>query len=67
MMRTYGARYQNGSIRKVNRAKEHASEVRDSEIKDGRRHQRTEIHDGVKYRTEKDVRKAVELTVSQIN
>jgi integrase len=67
MMRTNRARYQNGSIRKVKRAKGHAWEVRHSEIKDGKRHQRTEIYDGVQYRTEKDVRKAVELTVSQIS
>jgi integrase len=36
-------------------------------MKDGKRHQRTEIYDPAKYKTEKDVRKAIELTVSQIN
>jgi hypothetical protein len=66
-MKTNRARYQNGSIRKVKRAKGYAWEVRYSEIKDSKRHQRTEIYDDVLYRTEKDVRKATELTVSQIN
>jgi hypothetical protein len=52
-MRTNRARYQNGSIRKVKRAKGYAWEVRYSEIKDGKRHQRTEIYDAILYQTEK--------------
>ena len=66
-MKTKKARYQNGSIRKVKRAKGYVWEVRYSELKDGKRHQRTEIYDSAQYRSEKDVRKAIELTVSQIN
>jgi integrase len=66
-VRTKKPRYQQGSIRRVKRAKGYAWEVRYSEMKDGKRHQRTEVYDGGEYRTEKDVRKAIELTVSQIN
>jgi len=66
-MKTKRARYQNGSIRKVKRAKGYVWEVRYSEMKEGRRHQRTEIYDQVMYKTESEVRKAIELTVSQIN
>jgi integrase len=36
-------------------------------MKNGKRHQRTEVYDGATCKTEKDVRKAIELTVSQIN
>jgi len=36
-------------------------------MKEGKRYQRTEVYDGGEYKTEKDVRKAIELTVSQIN
>jgi integrase len=42
-------------------------EVRFSGKKDGKRFQRTEMYDCALYRTEKDVRKAIELTVSQVN
>jgi integrase len=66
-VRTKKSRYQQGSIRRVKRAKGYAWEVRYSEMKDGKRYQRTEVYDGALYKTEKDVRKAIELTVSQIN
>jgi integrase len=61
------ARYQQGSIRKVERAKGFAWEVRFSEWKNGKRHQRTLTFDPAEYPTEKDVRKGLELTVSQVN
>jgi integrase len=61
------ARYQQGSIRKVARANGFAWEVRFSEWTDGKRHQRTQIFDAAKYPKEQDVRKAIELTVSQVN
>jgi len=61
------ARYQQGSIRKVPRATGHAWEVRFSEWKAGKRHQRTLTFDAAEYPTKKDVRKAMELTVSQVN
>jgi integrase len=66
-MKAKRARYQQGSIRKVSRTKGHAWEVRFSEWKGGKRHQRTLTLDAAEYPTEKDVRKALELTVSQIN
>jgi integrase len=66
-VRSRRARYQNGSIRKVPRASGFAWEVRFSEWKDGKRHQRTQIFDGVRFPKEQDVRKAIELTVSQVN
>jgi integrase len=66
-MRAKRARYQQGSIRKVPRAKGHAWEVRFSEWKGGKRHQRTLTFDPAEYPTEKDVRRALELTVSQVN
>jgi integrase len=66
-MKTKKARYQQGSVRRVERAKGFAWEVRFSEMNEGKRHQRTQIFDGAQYKTEKDVRKAIELTVSQIN
>jgi hypothetical protein len=61
------ARYQNGSIRRVKRAMGYAWEVRYSQMKDGKRHQRTEIYNSDRYKTEKDVRQTIELTVSQLN
>ncbi|MDE3201736.1 MAG: hypothetical protein KGN79_12540, partial [Acidobacteriota bacterium] len=61
------SRYQQGSIRKVPRATGFAWEVRFSEWQNGKRHQRTLTFDAVVYRTEKDVRKALEQTVSQVN
>ena len=42
-------------------------EVRFSGRKGGKWYQRTEIYDPAQYRTEKDVRKAIELTISQVN
>lgn len=66
-MRAKRARYQQGSIQKVERAKGYAWEVRFSEWKSGKRHQRTLTLSGAEYPTEKDVRKAIELTVSQVN
>jgi integrase len=66
-MRSNRARYQQGSIKKVKRAKGYAWEVRFSEKLNGKRHQRCQTFDGTEYPTEKDVRKAIELTVSQVN
>jgi integrase len=60
-------RYQQGSIRKVARAKGHAWEVRFSEWRNGKRYQRTLTFDPAEYPTEKDVRTALEQTVSQFN
>ena len=54
-------------MKKVARAKGYAWEVRLSERKNGKRHQRTLTFDGAEYPTEKDVRRAIELTVSQVN
>jgi len=42
-------------------------EVRFSEMKGGKRYQRTEILDPALYRTKKDLRKTIELTISQVN
>ena len=36
-------------------------------LEGGKRHQRTLTFDGLQYPTEADVRKALELTVSQVN
>src|ERR1035438_3040709 len=66
-MRSNRARYQQGSIKKVKRAKGYAWEVRFSQKLNGKRHQRCQTFDGAEYPTEKDVRKAIELTVSQVN
>jgi integrase len=66
-VKTKKARYQQGSIRRVKRAKGYAWKVRSCEMKDGKMHQRTEVYDGAQYRTEKGIRKAIKLTVSQIN
>ncbi len=49
------------------RATGHAWEVHFSEWKGGKRHQRTLTFDAAEYTTKKDVRKAMELTVSQVN
>lgn len=51
----------------MKRAKGFAWEVRYSEMKNGDGHQRTEVYDGATYKPEKNVRRAQELTVSQIN
>ena len=66
-MKAKKARYQKGSIKRVRRAHGYAWEVRFNDWKDGKRYQRTLTFDGAQYRTEKDVRKAIELNVSQIN
>jgi hypothetical protein len=46
---------------------EFAGEVRFSEWKNGKRHQRTRVFDPIVYPSKKDVRQALELTVSQVN
>jgi integrase len=61
------ARYQQGSIRRVERSNGFKWEIRFSEMKDGKRHQRTLLLDGVRYPTEKAARRAIELDVSQVN
>ncbi len=66
-MKAKRTRYQQGSIRKVQRATGYAWEVRFSEWKGGKRHQRTLTLDGAEYPTEKEARRAIELTVSQVN
>ena len=66
-MKAKKARYQKGSIKRVRRAHGYAWEVGFSDWKGGKRYQRTLTFDGAQYRTEKDVRKAIELNVSQIN
>lgn len=66
-MRAKRPRYQQGSIKRVARERGYAWEVRFSGWKNGKRHQRTLTFDGAKYPTEADVRKAIELTVSQVN
>ena len=66
-MKAKRTRYQQGSIRKVPRAIGFAWEVRFSEWKSGKRHQRTLTLDSAEYPSEKDVRRALELTVSQVN
>jgi integrase len=66
-VRTRKSRYQQGSISKLKRANGYVWQVRFSEWKDGKRFQRTQIYDGAQYHTEKSVRKAIELTVSQVN
>ena len=66
-VRVKRSQYQQGSIRKVRKAKGYAWEVRFSEWLNGKRFQRTMIFHGTEYPKEADVRKAIELTVSQIN
>ncbi len=66
-MRTKRSQYQQGSIRKVRKAKGYVWEVRFSEWLNGKRFQRTMRFQGTAYPKETDVRKAIELTVSQIN
>ena len=66
-MRTKRSQYQQGSIRKVAKAKGYAWEVRFSEWLNGKRFQRSLTFQGTDYPNEADVRKAIELTVSQIN
>jgi hypothetical protein len=67
-MKLSKARYQQGSISKLPRASGgFVWKVRFSEHKQDKRHQRTVIFDGVKYPTERDVRAALEPTVSRVN
>ena len=66
-MKVRRARYQQGSIRKVSRATGFAWEIRFSEIRNGKRYQKTQTLDGAEYPTEKEARRAIELTVSQVN
>lgn len=66
-MRTKRSQYQQGSIRKLRKAKGYVWEVRFSEWLNGQRFQRTMRFQGTEYPKEADVRKAIELTVSQIN
>lgn len=64
---TKRSQYQQGSIRKVRKAKGYAWEVRFSEWLNGKRFQRTMTFQGTEFPKEADVRKAIDLTVSQIN
>lgn len=64
---TKRSQYQQGSIRKVRKAKGYAWEVRFSEWLNGKRFQRAMTFQGTEYPKEADVRKAIELTVSQMN
>ncbi len=67
-MKLSKARYQQGSISKEPRASGgFVWKVRFSEFKQGKRHQKTLTFDGVKYPTERDVRAALEPTVSRVN
>lgn len=66
-VRVKRSQYQQGSIKKVRRVRGYAWEVRFSDWTDGKRHQRTLTFSGSAYPAEADVRKAIELTVSQIN
>lgn len=66
-MRRKRSQYQQGSIRKVRKAKGYAWEVRFPEWLSGKRFQRTMTFQGTEYPKEAEVRKAIELTVSQIN
>jgi hypothetical protein len=60
-------RYKQGSIKRVERAKGYAWEVRFSERVNGKRRQRSQTFDGFEYPTEAAGRKAFELIMSQIN
>ncbi len=51
----------------MRKAKGYAWEVRFSEWLNGKRYQRSMTLQGTEYPKEADVRKAIELTVSQIN
>ena len=67
-MKPANARYQQGSISKLPRASGgYVWKVRFSEHKQGNRHQKTLIIDSVKCPTERDVRAALEPTVSRVN
>jgi hypothetical protein len=60
-------RYQQGSIRKVSRAKGFVWEYRCSVTEQGKRKQKTQTFRGKQYATEADVRRAVGASVSRLN
>lgn len=64
-MKAKRARYQQGSIRKVSKSTGFAGKVRFSGRKSGKRYQRWLTFAPAAYPTEKDVRKALELTVTR--
>ena len=67
-MRAKRARYQQGSIRKVDRANGAAWEVRFSEQRNGKRYQKSVYYDvGAKYPTQASVRKALQTQVVLAN
>ena len=66
-MRTKSARYQQGSIRKVDRANGWAWELRFSETVNGKRKQKSLYFDGSEYPTEASVRKATQNQVALVN
>ncbi len=66
-MSTKRARYQQGTIDKVPRANGWAWRVRFSEVAGGKRRQRALYFSGQEYPKEADVRKAIEMTVTQHN
>jgi integrase len=66
-MRIKRNRYQQGSIRKVRRASGFAWEFRFYFNEGGKRKLRTQTFDGKLYRTESEVRKALEAQILQLN
>ena len=67
-MRTKRPRYQQGSITRIPLASGgHTWRVRFSELKAGKRVQKSLTFSGDEYRTENDVRKAIELEVVKQN
>jgi integrase len=66
-LRAKRARYQQGNIRKVDRANGFAWEVRFSETVNGKRKQKSLYFEGVEYPTTSSVRKAIELQVTLAN
>jgi integrase len=66
-MRIRRSRYQQGSIRKVRRATGFAWEFRYYETEGGKRKLKTQTFDGKLYRSEADVRKALETQILQLN
>jgi hypothetical protein len=63
-MRAKRAQYQQGSIKKVPRAKGYAWEVRFSEKVNGKQHQRCQTFEGSACPTEVSVCKTIEMTGS---
>lgn len=66
-MRLQKSRYQQGSITRIPRANGYAWRVRFSEWSGGKRTQKSLTFSGLEYPNESDVRKAIELAVSQQN